>query len=124
MRLDAGDTGRATCTAVKWRGVVPNAFETCTRIAEPPSERCTIWRSVALCKLSGGTALFGSGICCEAAHEPTQVVEASAGDELAETGVCARALRRKISRKVKELFMCTDVVMHFSGSTAGSACGR
>ena len=46
-------------------GSVPKALERCTRSAEPPVERCTIWRRVASVRSAGGRVFCGSGTCCD-----------------------------------------------------------
>lgn len=68
---EPGESGLATCTAVKRSGVLPKRFERCNRMMFPPKDRCTIWRSVAWRRSFGGNALPGSTSCCEADQEPT-----------------------------------------------------
>src|SRR6202044_857407 len=68
----AADTDRATCTAVKCSGCVPNAFDTRTRSCVPPTERCTTCRNVASRISSESNKFAVSGTCCEAAQDPTQ----------------------------------------------------
>src|SRR5579863_3538747 len=68
-----GESGWATCTDVKCSATVPNAFDKCTRIAEPPSDKWTICRSVASRMSSGGSEFCGSGICCEVPQLSTHV---------------------------------------------------
>ena len=46
-------------------GSVPKALERCTRNAEPPAERWTIWRRVTSVRSAGARVFCGSGICCE-----------------------------------------------------------
>src|SRR5689334_25017588 len=79
MRLDDGDGAWATCTAMTCNGAVPKAFDMRTRMVGPPTERRTTWRSVASRRLSGGSALRGSGSCCDVDHDASHSTSADAG---------------------------------------------
>ena len=64
------------------------------RSVEPPTERCTIWRSVASLRSAGGMEFCGSGVCCEAAQEPIQFREGA--------GACASRAMDAASRTEME----------------------
>ena len=72
---EADETGRAMWIALKCSGSLPKRFEMRTRSCVPPSDRCTIWRSVASRRSSAATSEFwGSASCCDAVQEASQCV--------------------------------------------------
>src|SRR5487761_1368678 len=73
IALEPDAVGRAMWTEVRWSAWVPNAFDRCTRIIEPPRDTCTVSRRVASVRSADGNAFRGSGICCDAAQVPTHI---------------------------------------------------